>query len=297
MQLSGTSRRIGGLLLACVLAQMAWVAPAAAKGKARKPAPVKAAPASPSEDDQGESEAARQALGLARFHYKKEEYAKAAALFMQAYSIQQNVFFLFNAARAEQRAMNLDAAEKHFKACLDTAGAPDKVLSRSRLHLAEIESVRAALAKARAEEERKNAAKLAQAQKAAQTAAAALKQKNEEPVDAWKTPAGWAAVGVGGALLGVGGWLALSYAADQEALNEKTHITNDDGKVIGIDFETYDGEQARLNDRAFWRSTLLVTGAAVAGAGAWMLLTAPEQRSSLRLVPAGGRSLALVWDF
>ena len=53
------------------------------------------------------SKVAMQALGLAKHYYNKGAFEKAAELFMEAHKLDSRVEFMFNAARAYQRAIKL----------------------------------------------------------------------------------------------------------------------------------------------------------------------------------------------
>ena len=58
------------------------------------------------------SKVAMQALGLAKHYYTQGQFEKAAELFMEAYKLDSRVEFMFNAARAYQRAIKLSKAKK-----------------------------------------------------------------------------------------------------------------------------------------------------------------------------------------
>lgn len=137
--------------------------------------------------------AAMGALKLAKHYYDQGEFKKAAERFREAYAIDANPAFLFNAARAEQRGFMLDEAERDFNAVL-AASKDDKMRHRAQVHLQEIKAYRAQLsahggdaAKAKADVERaqkdaerakQDAAKArAEAQKARDQAAAAKAQQ------------------------------------------------------------------------------------------------------------------------
>lgn len=301
-------RRSGGRTLPAMVALAALLASThalAAKGaqKPRAPAPASgvkpasaAAPARAAvkagggkgmvgtkKQDAEYGDAARHALKIARFHYKKGNFVQCAQMFHQAYGLQPRVEFLFNAARCEQRAMKLDLAEKHFEACLKVVNAPQAVSRRARLHLGEIKSTRIAIAKARNE--------------GMASARVATRKQPRAPHDAWKRPTGWASVGVGALLLGAGAWLAVSYASGQSALDEKTGQTNAAGQITGVTWAAYETEQTRLNGQAAARSGLIAGGAVVAGAGIWMLLTANKTPQRAALVPMGSRQVGILVRF
>ncbi|GEM_PF-1021792 len=256
-------------------------------------------------DQSGYQEAAKQALSIATFHYKKGNFKEAAPMFHQAYKLQPRVEFLFNAARCEQRSMQLDAAEKHFQQCLEHKDAPPQVIRRATVHLGEIRSMKAALNKANAKAEKAraeaDAAKKAAANIAAGKTASGRVKAARKPLNPWKEPAGYGAVGLGVVMLGVGGYLAATYASGQADLDAKTEQRDDAKLVVGIDWQSYETEQNDLNGTAAMRTTLLLAGTAAAAAGVWMLLTADELEDpaapKVSLVPTSGRSVALTLQF
>ncbi len=95
------------------------------------------------------SDGAMGALKLAKFHYEKGHFDKAAALFLEAYQIQPRAEFLFNAARAYHRGMKLDEAEKRYRECLALKDVEPAVVKRIDLHLSEVVAIKTALAAAR----------------------------------------------------------------------------------------------------------------------------------------------------
>ena len=324
MQLTATRNRSILLQAGAVVLLVALVAPCDAlakrskrhKKKAKKPAaeaparppaeePAKKTDAPLAAGDSKYTEAAMAQLNIARLFYKENKFKQAAVAFHQAYALQKRVEFLFNAARSEQRAMQLDLAAKHFRECLAVKDAPEAVLHRAKVHLGEIEGMQAALRKAR-----ESGQKAAETKKPAETkdpAKTAVTTKPVEPVKApagppvgaWKTTAGWSSVAAGALLLGVGGYLAASYSSRQQDLDAKIGDRDANDKVKGIDFKTYTAEQNSLNTTAALGTTSLVFGVAAAGAGAWMLLTAPSEpaQPNITLAPTGARSMVLSLTF
>lgn len=250
-------------------------------------------------------EAAMAQLKIARLFYKERKFKQAAVAFHQAYSLQERVEFLFNAARSEQRAMQLELAEKHFKACLTAKDAPEAVVRRAKVHIGEIGEMRAALQKAR-ESGKKSLKPIATiaADPPPKIDKPAPKRAPIEPVappaGTWKSTAGWGTVAAGTVLLGLGGYLAASYSSGQADLDARLNDRDSNNKVKAIDFRTYDSEQQALNGTAALGTSALVVGAVAAGAGAWMLLTAPKGGGAAKkatLVPMGTRGLAFVVSF
>jgi hypothetical protein len=210
-------------------------------------------------------------------------------LLHNAFKIQPKAQFLFNAARAEHRAMKLDRAKKHFEQCLTLKDASAKIRRRAEMHIKEIATMKAALAKARREA----------GEMAAPPPKPVIVKKAGPPLSpAWQMPVGWAAVAVGGGLLGAGAFVWKSYASDQAALNEKTEAKDGSGKVTGIDWQRYESNQNTLNNRAALRTGLMAGGVVVAAGGAWLLLTLREEKKTTWQVgPGGGKSVVAAFRF
>ena len=273
-----------GLTLAAALATAQPAPTDAAK-------PAAGAEIKPDGGDAAYSKAAMQALSVARFHYKRGEFLQAAALLHNAYRIQPKVEFLFNAARAEHRAMKLNIAKRHFQHCLKLKDVPEKVSRRATMYIKEIETMQAALAKARKEAGARLPPKPAPP--------VIVKKPAPPPSPAWQKPAGWAGVGLGAVLLGAGTWVWISYAADQQALNEKTDIKDDAGQVVGIDWQRYEAGQEVLNSRALLRTGLMAGGVVAAAGGAWALLNwrGKAKKAAWRIGPGAGRSVVAALRF
>jgi tetratricopeptide (TPR) repeat protein len=116
------------------------------------------------------AEAASGALQLARHHYEKGDYARAAGLFHEAFGIDPVPAYLFNAARAEQRGFLLDEAERDFGRFLGLPGAESAAKARAETHLKEVRETRAQLAATREQDKKALEARL-RAELAARTKA------------------------------------------------------------------------------------------------------------------------------
>lgn len=201
-------------------------------------------------------------------HFKAEQYDLAAPLFHEAYKADPRPVFLFNAALAEQRAGQLEAARRHFEAVLAIEGVHPKIAERSRAALAEIDQVSAKPVAS----EPPPAVKPQGAPPAAPSPPPRVKQ--EEPPQGWRSPVGWGGVGVGVLLAGVGGWMVSVALADDQALRDR--LTRVEGKVAGLDSASYRQERDDIASR--WNLGVGLAGLGVlAGAtGVWMLATAPD---------------------
>ena len=236
------------------------------------------------------AEAAMGALKLARHHYGKGEYKRAAALFHQAFELNPLADFLYNAARAEQRAFELDLAERDFKRLLQLPDASAEVQRRSKLHLAEIAESRGAMAR-REKEVRARLAKDSAAQADDAKLAAVAVPKRSDGVG-WQAPTGWALSGLGAVTLGAAAWLAVSAVSDQDALDKRT-AKDAYGLIRGISLADYQARKTGIDGQIDLSRILVGAGAAATVAGVWLLWRSPG-KGSARLVPmAGGRGLAL----
>jgi len=224
--------------------------------------------------------------GLAAFQlgvslYRKAEYGKAAGLFHTAFGLDPKPVYLFNAARSEHKGGFLDDALRDYDRCTKVAGADAKVVAKA-----------AELARGiRAERKKKAAAE----QALRDQKAAALKKAAE--AHAWRTPTGWAGVGVGALLIGVGSWMILSASSERDDLNKKLDNKDKDGLYVDIDYETYDSQMNDLDQRSAIGVTAAVGGLAVAGVGAWLAFSTPDA-PAVALTPAwNGRGLRLSLRF
>ncbi len=269
-----------------------------------------------------------QALGLANYYYKSGRFKEAAKLFLEAYAIDPKIEFLFNAARAEQRAVLLKQAKAHFLTCIASKNAPKQVVERARISIKEIENFEAALASARGEGGQPASALTTPVTSASKDELVGVTDVKEHsgmtdttgpakpasataapsegvrasvaPQATWKTTAGWSAVGSGAVLGLVGLWLYADGDDIDQLIEDKTFHNNDeplgkDGKVQHISYEEYDQEKRRAELRGNSGIAAMAVGAAAIGLGGWWLLTAPTQ-VSLAPAPGGGR-VAVHWRF
>ncbi len=277
-------------------------------------------------------ETALSAHKLATHMYKTGDFKEAAKLYHTAYRLDPQPAFLFNAARSEQRLMMLEVAEAHFKELIALPNLDAATRSRATLHLDEVKAVRAALARAKtatrpvvdgaagappppestkapathaAENPSGAGAPSATAKDVAAAASATTKDVAAAPSAAaatvaappsdWQGTAGWAALGSGAVLAGVGVWLLVSYSSDQAALDKRRTAVNDQGKSVDISYEQYEQEQQALWTQSGLGIGASAVGLAAAGAGAWMLWSAP-QPAAVAIVPMG-RGAKLAWRF
>ena len=226
------------------------------------------------------------ALALAKHHYQNKQYKEAAKLFHQAYKLHPLPGFLFNAARSEQRAFQLDAAEEHYREVLTLKDVDAETRKRAEFHLGEVKEIRKRLAQERkqaedAAEKRRKAAsaarraeeadKQAEAKKAAEEGTA--KGASAAPGSGWKGPVGFATAGVGAVALGLGVYLALDASSQNDALNAKLEQTDGSGKITGISKTEYKAEVDAINATNTNSRIAMGAGLVALSASAWMLLT------------------------
>lgn len=262
-------------------------------------------------------------------HFKAGEYARAAPAFHIAYSRDSKPVLLFNAALSEQRSNQLELAQRDYKRVLSRTDLHPKIAERARKGLAEVEAALAAAGKGPPEPlqpkpeagitapvapkpEPEPAAKPAPkpepnpAPKPAPTAAAPARPAPGPAADAkgarpppvgvkagasatWQATAGWAGVGLGAVLTGLGGWLLTSWSADETAFLDS--LERKDGKVVNLSGEAFQGRWDELGSQRNVALATTIGGLAVAGAGAALLLTTSASKSAT-LLPAG-RGVAL----
>ncbi len=166
------------------------------------PAPVEASKKS----------AAMAALKVAKHYYDAKQFAKAAERFHEAWGIDPNPAFLFNAARSEMRAFKLDQAEGHFKQYLGLKRIDAEGRRRASVHLDEV----AAQRKVMAQQRKAIVVEKQRAVVAEQKAATATKTAKAGKQTDWLTTGLWAG---GGALLGTSGLLYLLARAGRSDTN------------------------------------------------------------------------------
>ena len=222
------------------------------------------------------------AIELGRHSYERGEYAEAVKMFHRAWSLERVPEYLYNAARAEQRAFLLDEAERDFLVLLRIQDLDETIAKPTRLHLKEITETRARLAQQK---------KQAEADKRKVVLAATTRGPS------WRSLAGWSGLGLGAAVAATGGLLWLNVASDQESLDEVTAIVDANGAITGIDHDDYSSQQFAINDRRNTCVALTSAGVVLATAGAILLWTSPAAAEIQPSVTTAGPHLTLTLRF
>ena len=269
------------LVAAPVRAAPVSAAPVRTAPKALPAAVPVVAPAAPAP----KSAAAVQAEAMVE--YGAGRFGKAAELFQTCVALDAgNMQCRFNLARSHQRDFALDKAEAAFVQYLKLEGGDPQATKRAQTHLDEVRATRLQLEQART----------AQAAVAAQAAASlpAAVTGSESTPRGWQRPVGWATIGTGGAALAVAVVLLVGASGDQQELDALTAETDKQGLIGGLSYDEYKGRQEAINSRMLTGDVLAVTGVVLAGAGGWLLWTAPARTAAL--VPTG-RGLAVAVRF
>ncbi len=283
---------------------LAAPAPAWAKGEAAKPAEETTA-------GKATTKAGQAMLEVATAEYKAGDFKKASEHFHACFDVDpKNLVCLFNAARSEQRAFMLDKAEEDFNLYLKLAPASDEQgRKRASVHLDEIRDLKAQLAK-KEEEARKAANPTGPVGPAgppvekkvdAKPPAGNVVREVPAPEGQWKRTGRWVALGGGAALVAAGAAILASASGAQSDLEAEMGPANSSGKFTGVGYADYKSRQESINSKIVMADALLVGGVAVAAAGAWMALTAPDApapRATLQFAPQpGGAAALLAWRF
>ena len=247
-------------------------------------------------------EAASGALKLARHHYKKENFEKAASLFLESFEIDPDPVSLFYAGRSQQRAFKWDQAEKNLKRFLELAEARknksamlETAMRKARTHLAEIRQYKAHEARKSSEAETKRTAEA----KGKQQAVAVVEPSAAvtATVASWQRPTGWGLAGLGVAAAAYGGWQLSDIASRSADLDEQAQGEKSGDKVAGLDKQTYKDHRADLESDQTTAIAVVAVGAVAVGAGAYLLWASPATRSVIVTPQVGGRGVLVAMRF
>ena len=209
------------------------------------------------------SKVAMQALGLAKHYYSKGQFEKAAELFMEAYQLDARVEFMFNAARAYQRAIKLRRAKALFNRCIKTKDAPAVVVEKAKIYLREIENMEKALHQAKHDGEKE----ASDAYVIKEPKAPPVKK---EPKQEWKNSVGRTSLGLGTVGVTAGGWLLLN-------AYELSDASDKDAEAGEIDFNEYNRQKTKAEKLNMLGWGAVGLGTLWAGIGIWCLATQPDK--------------------
>ena len=205
--------------------------------------------------------------------YLAGRYTESERLYADAWRMwPTEALYLYNAARAAERAGHLEAAERMYSLYLDKAPAGQAEIAKARFHLAEIRSLR----------------------KPASPGKPALPPSG--PTTGPSNALGLGILITGGVVAVGGGLLLGSAASDQTELDTRLSQRDGTGAIIGINHTDALAKQNAINTSKYigWG---LVGGGAVAGiAGAILLARAPSGRVAI-LPDVQGRGVLLSLRF
>lgn len=224
----------------------------------------------------------------------------AAEGYLRAYGADPKPEYLYNAARAEHRALRLDVAEALYIRVLGHESDNPLMIERTKSHLAELRNLRTALAKAEAQGKAK-ALELARREaaddrlestrprRAAPSAASAAERSaalsaQVEAAASAATLRTLTAVGAGTgvAALGVGGALWVSAILRQGDLDARTA---GGGLIVGYDYDAYSADQRAIWARRRWGGVTAGAGLVLAGFCGYRLWSGSAKQAAL--VPTG----------
>lgn len=237
------------------------------------------------------------------------DYAMCGDLFQQAYRTDPSYLgYLFSAARCEQKAGQLDAAERDFRLFLARCPQTDKLVEKAKKFLDEILEERKKVAVAKVEPSKPDPAKpdptrpdlpapgpgaagaaatgTAPAGTAAGAVDAGLRKGAREPAPRlapWAATLGGAAVLVaGGAVMAVG----LSQRAD---LRDQLTPSSPGGLIVGVTPQEARSRQSAAQNWVTAGAVGIGLGAVALGLGAWWLSSggqpAPDQAAAWQVAP------------
>ncbi len=198
--------------------------------------------------------------------YEADQFEQAAADFHAAFALDGKAIYLFNAARAEQRALLLDAAQRDYLRVLELPDVPEPMRQRCAVHLDEIRTTRART-------EGKDAAPTSGVLAA-------------PAAPGWRRPVGIATIATGAVSSAVGAVVLGIALGDDNALSEAVRAKDAAGKIRDIDYHTYDQRRRAIERNHTLGHGLLWAGVVVAGVGGWLALD--QRPGAVTVQPAPG---------
>lgn len=204
--------------------------------------------------------------------YLAGDFAGAEALYTQAYRTWPGEpLYLYNAARAAERAGHREAAERMYQEYLSKAPPGQPEIAKARFHLGELRASKP-------------------------VAPPIVPPKNPPPAanSSGKSAGGLALLITGGVVAVGGGLLLGSAASEQSELDARLAQRDAKGTIIGISHGDAVAKQSGINTKEYIGWGMVGTGAVAGIVGAVLMANAPSAR--VALVPQG-QGLALAWRF
>ncbi len=202
--------------------------------------------------------------------YLAGDFAGAEALYTQAYRTWSGEpLYLYNAARAAERAGHREAAERMYQEYLSKAPPGQPEVAKARFHLGELRASKP-------------------------TAPAVPPPKNPGPAagSAGKGAGGLALLITGGVVAVGGGLLLGSAASDQSELDSRLGQRDAKGNIIGISHTDAVAKQSGINTKEYIGWGMVGAGAVAGILGAVLMANSPSSRVVL-LPQERGMALAL----
>ncbi len=257
------------------------------------------------------------ALVIAKQYYAEKEFKLAAKLFHKAYSLDPKPAFLYNAARAEQRGFMLAEAQRDYERLIGLKNADVETRKRAKVKLEEVREALEHYKPAPKVEKVEKPAPVETEVKAVEPVAKAKPIVQVEPekpvtikpvevrvVNVAAAPQtrwlGWLSLGLGSASLAVGSMVALQGRSSGDVLGtELDAVASGSQPMLSeVQYDTKIEEKGEHETKMTTGLVLAGVGAAVAGVGAYLLLTSPEQPAVALAVGAGSRPrLTMSWRF
>lgn len=228
--------------------------------------------------------------------YKRGDYERAAALFLEAFELSKRAAQLRNAAKSYQEGGLLDEARPLWERYLERSDLSVDERNEAKANLSVIherektaeyretaEDLRATAERAR--EEATAARIAAEAAAAAPPRAPTITATRDEPA---APIGGYVLFGAGAGVLAAGAVLWFVASGDLADVDERLAQRDANGRIIGIGPAELESELDAINSKRVI-SGLLVTAGVVSAAGgiAWLLL-ASEDRPALSVAPTPG---------
>ncbi len=265
------------LVAAACIALVIWPAMATAKPAKTRPSKNRAAQ--------------EQAAALSQVAAAKNEagdFKLCAEFYHQAYRTDPTFLgYLFSAARCEQKAGDLDAAERDFRQFLARAPKEDELVAKASAYLDEILAERQ---KARPVDKQAPADKPAPVEPPA--AVTPVQAPSQTPPSSGNG-LGWAVLGGGAALAAVGAYLVADGLAARAALEDDLALPQG-GIITKLSPSEARDRESSYRTRLGLGGGLVGLGVAALGAGVWLLVRTPSDVAvAPALLPSGqaGRSV------